>query len=156
MILAAVFAYQFCQCRCQFGMLTFQFGRSRIEAVQSGLAQSQAVGFRLRRRFGDHPDHHFPYSVMQCLQLGQHGRQDHFQTRSSHIVGSQQNQSSVFNTGRLKMFRRPEVLHRPKIEKREGYRYCSSKGEEKGVQYTPLRPLSTNLSFNQVLQVLNK
>ena len=54
------------------------------------------------------------------------------------------------------MFRRPEVLHRPKIEKREGYRYCSSKGEEKGVQYTPLRPLSTNLSFNQVLQVLNK
>ena len=45
------------------------------------------------------------------------------------------------NTGRLKMFRRPEVLHRPKIEKREGYRYCSSKGEEKGVQYTPLRPL---------------
>ena len=34
------------------------------------------------------------------------------------------------------MFRRPEVCHRPKIEKREGYRYCSSKGEEKGVQYT--------------------
>ena len=44
----------------------------------------------------------------------------------------------------------------PKIEKRGGYRYCSSKGEEKGVQYTPFRPLSTNLSFNQVLQVLNK
>lgn len=31
-------------------------------------------------------------------------------------------------------FRRPEVYIDPKIEKREGYRYCSSKGEEKGVQ----------------------
>lgn len=60
------------------------------------------------------------------------------------------------NTGRLKISDGLKFYIDPKIEKREGYRYCSSKGEEKGVQYTPLRPLSTNLSFSQVLQVLNK
>lgn len=60
------------------------------------------------------------------------------------------------NTGRLKISDGLKSYIDQKIEKRGGYRYCSSKGEEKGVQYTPLRPLSTNLSFSQVLQVLNK
>ena len=38
------------------------------------------------------------------------------------------------NTGRLKISDGLKFYIDPKIEKREGYRYCSSKGEEKGVQ----------------------